>query len=127
MRTLLGISVLLGALCLVQWTTLQRLKNELAEADARAYRAMLAETREHRDEVARTVAWIDGYSRAEGQSSVRVLCDGGTASSVGIADAVTYMFLYLGSRKEGASEAAARQNVLDAMAAQSALQESPLP
>lgn len=116
-RMLLAISAVLGALCLVQWNTLRQLKSELAGANGHAYRTALGEMSERREEIDRTIAWLDAYTRAEAGTGVAVLCDAGPTDVAGVSEAVSHVYRYLSARGTGATEVDARQQVIDAIAA----------
>lgn len=113
-RWLIAVCVVLGALCGVQWTTLTRLKADLASADARAYRAALVELRDRREEFLRVMTWLDmALRRGEAQAGDSGLCRDGTPDTEAVG---TWVFdVYLRARTDGLSEAEARQKVLDAI------------
>lgn len=113
-RILLTTSVVLGALCLVQWNTLRTLKADLSGAQAHAYRTAIGDMDERREEIARTVAWLDGYTRAE--AGATALCEAGPTNVAAVRDAVSHVYRYLSARTAGSTEVDARQAVVAAMA-----------
>jgi hypothetical protein len=113
-RALLTICVTLGALCSLQWTTLRELKIELAAADMRAYQRALADLHDRRDEVARTITWLDEYTRTQRTfPPTNSLCSGGTLDVQAIQRLV--FDEYLKARSSGASETGAREAVVAAI------------
>ena len=112
-RTLMAACAVLVALCVIQWTTLTRLRRELESADRRAFRAALVELKDRRDEFSRALTWLDTYMRDERRRGDSGLCPGGAPDTGAIADLV--FDVYLRERATGASEAEARQRVVDAL------------
>jgi hypothetical protein len=115
-RALIMACAVLAVLSGFQWRALRDLKADLATVDARAYRAALVDLHERRDEVLRTLIWLDTHSRApEGLNRPEGLCRGGRPDF----DAVNaWLFdVYLRERANGASEVQARALVLQRMTA----------
>ena len=115
-RALIGTCAVLAVLCLVQWSTLGRLKADLLTADARAYRAALVDLQDRRDEIERAITWLDSYMRSEPlQGHPAGLCNSDPPDVGAIGRWV--LDVYLDARTEGASEADARRRVVEMMRA----------
>ena len=110
-RILTAASVALAVLCSFQWYALRGLKADLAAADERAQRAAFVDLRDRRDEILRVMTWIDAAGRAggAGQQPMAVCRDGEpNAGTIG-----QIFDVYLFERARGASEAGARQQLLE--------------
>ena len=108
-RFLLAVTIALTIFCGFQWRSLQRLKAELATADARAAQAAVADLHSRRDEIVRALTWLDASRKSSGRGG---LC---TAAGLDTASIGAQVFdVYLAARAKGATEAVARQRVLDA-------------
>ena len=103
-RALLAVCVVLAALCVLQWSTLRRLKGDLSVVD---YAAAAREFDARRDEIDRVIGWLD---------DTRPICDVGPTSVSGAEDMLVDMYLYLRSRAAGVSETDSRQRVVDSRA-----------
>lgn len=119
-RWWLGTVAVLLLLCTFEARTIRQMKSELdalrqrppATAPALAGQTF---TPEFRDEVARTLDWLNQYyASPQGLNYPQGLCLGGRLDTVGIS---TWVFgTYLPLRAGGASEPMARQKVIDAIA-----------
>jgi hypothetical protein len=116
-RTLLAVCAVLAALCAVQWSTLRRLKGDLAVVN---YAAAARDFDSRREEIDRVIAWLDTDARngdAAGLSArPRPICTAGTTNVSGAEDMLFDMYLYLRARTAGVSETDSRQRVVDGRA-----------
>ena len=110
-RGLVVTSVLLAALVVLQWSTLGRLKAELA-ATATLSLPVLAP--DHRDEIVRAMSWLDAYTRDEGGLGRPAgLCPEGRPDVEAIGTWI--LDVYVKQRARGASEAESRRRVIEAI------------
>jgi hypothetical protein len=116
-RALLAVCVVLAALCALQWSTLRRLKGDLAVVD---YAAAVRDFDARHEEVDRVIGWLDYTARqsdADGHATrLQPICDGGATNVSGAEDMLIDMYLYLRSRTAGVSETDSRQRVVDSRA-----------
>ena len=113
-RALLAVCVVLAALCALQWSTLRRLKGDLAVVD---YAAVVRDFDARHEEIDRVIAWLDYTARNNGADGhakkLHPICDGGATNVSGAEDMLIDMYLYLRSRTAGVSETDSRQRVVD--------------
>lgn len=108
--------VVLVILCVLEGLAVRRLKADLVSVDARAAQAALIDVQGRRDEVLRTLSWIDATLRADGTSGHAVSLCQNSALDVDLIG--RWLFdTYLLARAKGGTEIAARQRVVDGMRA----------
>jgi len=116
-RALLAVCVVLAALCALQWSTLRRLKGDLAVVD---YAAATRDFDARREEVDRVIGWLDAGARSTDAdvhaATPQPVCETGPTNVAGVQDMIVDVYLYLRSRNAGVSEATSRQRVIDSRA-----------
>ncbi len=108
-RVLLFSCAVLAALCILQWKVLSERKDELPPID---YRETTAEFSNRREEMNRVIEWL-GAVESRRTGGAQGLCAAAEPNHDGLVQMILDVYVYLNSRRAGASEAQARQKVLD--------------
>jgi len=109
-RALFATCVVLATLCALQWSTLRRLKADIAIVD---YSAAVRDFDSRREEIARVVAWLDADARAGSGQKLEPVCRDASPSVTALQDTLLDVYVYLRSRAAGVPETEARQRIAD--------------